>query len=73
MKERVFEEILHGFLEHSSAKAVLRDAVALVKDHSNVLCSDEMVFTVFSLDESPPDISSLVKRNLSQAGDKPNR
>lgn len=66
MKGRMSVEILQlscAFLEHSFARVVLRDAVALVRDHSNVLCSDEMVFTVFSLGESPSALSGLVKRN----------
>lgn len=44
MKGRVSAEILQlgcGFLEHSFARVVLRDAVALVRDRSNVLCADE--------------------------------
>jgi len=64
MKGRVSVEILQlgcDFLDHSFAKVLVGDAVALVRDHSNRLCSDEMVFIVFSLGESSPALSGLVK------------
>lgn len=42
---------------------VLRDAIALVREHSKVLCSERTVFTVFSLGDCLPVLSGLVKRN----------